>query len=208
MSIDVLGNLFGSVNRVKILRLFLFNEMDQYEKEDIVNFTKVPTAKITKELNTLEKVGIIKKTSFFKEVENKKTGKITKKRTSGYIANNKFMYFRSLQSMLIKSAPVDENGLGKKIKKAGSIKAIIVSGLFIQDNDSVVDLLVIGDRIKMPVLRNAISTIESELGKPLKYTVFTTSDFKYRLTMYDRLVRDILDYPHVIIHDSMGIDNL
>jgi hypothetical protein len=208
MSIDVLGNLFGSVNRVKILRLFLFNEMDQYEKEDIVNFTKVPTAKITKELNTLEKVGIIKKTSFFKEVENKKTGKITKKRTSGYIANNKFMYFRSLQSMLIKSAPVDENGLGKKIKKAGSIKAIIVSGLFIQDNDSVVDLLVIGDRIKMPVLRNAISTIESELGKPLKYTVFSTSDFKYRLTMYDRLVRDILDYPHVIIHDSMGIDNL
>jgi len=208
MSIDVLGNLFGSVNRVKLLRLFLFNEMEQYEKEQIVSFTKVPGAKITKELNTLEKVGVIKKTSFFKEVENKKTGKITKKRTSGYVANNKFMYFRSLQSMLIKSAPVDENGLSKKLRKAGKVNAIIVAGLFIQDPDSVVDLLVIGDKLKMSVLRTAIATIESELGKSLRYTVFSTSDFKYRLTMYDRLVRDILDYPHVIIHDSMGIDNL
>mgnify|MGYP000923220386 CR=1 FL=1 len=208
MSIDVLGNLFGSVNRVKLLRLFLFNEMEQYEKDQIINFTKVPSTKIVKELNTLEKVGVIKKTSFFKEIENKKTGKITKKRVTGYVANPKFMYFRSLQSMLIKSAPVDENGLGKRLKKAGKINAIIVSGLFIQDPDSVVDLLVIGDKIKMSVLRNTISTIESEIGKPLRYTVFSTSDFKYRLTMYDRLVRDILDYPHVILHDSIGIENL
>lgn len=208
MSLDVLGNLFGSVNRVKLLRLFLFNETDQYEKSEIVSFTKVPAAKITKELNTLEKIGIIKKVSFFKENTNKKTGKVTKKRVSGYVSNPKFMYFRSLQSMLIKSAPVDENGLGKKLKKAGKINAIIVSGLFIQDPDSVVDLLVIGDRLKMSVLRNAISTIESEIGKSLKYTVFSTSDFKYRLTMYDRLVRDILDYPHVIIHDSIGIESL
>jgi hypothetical protein len=208
MSIDVLGNLFGSINRVKLLRLFLFNEMEQYEKEQIVSFTKVPSGKIVKELNTLIKVGIIKKTSFFKEIENKKTGKISKKRTQGYVANPKFMYFRSLQSLLIKSAPVDENGIGKRIKKVGSVKAIIVSGLFIQDPDSVVDLLVIGDRIKMSVLRNTIATIESEIGKPLRYTIFSTSDFKYRLTMYDRLVRDILDYPHVIIMDSIGIENL
>ena len=208
MSIDILGNLFGSVNRVKLLRLFLFNEMEQYEKSQIIKFTKVPSAKITKELNVLEKVGVIKKTSFFKESENKKTGKITKKRITGYVSNSKFMYFRSLQSMLIKSAPVDENGIGKRLKKAGAIKTIIVSGLFIQDPDSVVDLLVVGNNIKMSVLRNTISTIESEIGKPLKYTVFSESDFKYRLTMCDRLVRDILDYPHVILHDTIGIEEL
>jgi hypothetical protein len=34
------------------------------------------------------------------------------------------------------------------------------------------------------------------LGKELAYAVFDTNDFKYRVSMYDKLLRDMFDYPH------------
>ena len=47
--------------------------------------------------------------------------------------------------------------------------------------------------------------MESEIGKELRYAFFDTQEFKYRMSIYDKLVRDILDYPHTVLVDKMGI---
>jgi hypothetical protein len=54
-------------------------------------------------------------------------------------------------------------------------------------------------------LERAIRDIESEVGKELTYAAFKTDDFIYRLGMYDKFIRDILDYPHEKILDKIGI---
>jgi hypothetical protein len=41
--------------------------------------------------------------------------------------------------------------------------------------------------------------LEAEIGAELVYAVFDTKEFIYRLNMYDKLVRDILDYPHEVL---------
>jgi hypothetical protein len=41
--------------------------------------------------------------------------------------------------------------------------------------------------------------MEAEIGGELSYAVFETKEFLYRLNMYDKLVRDILDYPHEVV---------
>ena len=46
--------------------------------------------------------------------------------------------------------------------------------------------------------------IESEIGKELRYAYFSTEDFQYRLSMCDKLTRDILDYPHKKILNKLG----
>ncbi|MCR4311355.1 MAG: hypothetical protein NUV54_02190, partial [Candidatus Taylorbacteria bacterium] len=69
-------------------------------------------------------------------------------------------------------------------------------GVFIQDTDSRIDLLIVGDLLRTPALETVIRNIEAEIGKELRYAVFETADFEYRFGMYDKLVRDILDYPH------------
>jgi hypothetical protein len=43
------------------------------------------------------------------------------------------------------------------------------------------------------------------VGKELRYAFFSTDEFKYRMSMYDKLVRDILDYPHKVLLDKLGI---
>jgi hypothetical protein len=50
-----------------------------------------------------------------------------------------------------------------------------------------------------------IHTLESELGSELRYAVFETSDFSYRLNIYDKLIRDVFDFPHEKILDRIGI---
>ena len=48
-------------------------------------------------------------------------------------------------------------------------------------------------------IEGGIRKLEAEIGMELAYTVFDTKEFIYRLNMYDKLVRDILDYPHEVI---------
>ena len=82
-SMDTLGKLFGSNAIVKILRLFLFNPTTIFETSEIVHRTKVQSETVRFEISMLERIGLIKKKSFYKEIE-KERGKrmvIAKKRS-------------------------------------------------------------------------------------------------------------------------------
>ena len=96
----------------------------------------------------------------------------------------------------------DRNALLKTFKKAGKVKLIIVSGAFIKSKDSRVDLLIVGDKIKRKTVEDGLKKIESEIGTELTYAVFDTEEFVYRLNMYDKLVRDILDFTHEVLLES------
>lgn len=200
----MLEKLFGSAARVKILKLFLMNTNEIIEKSDVEKRTKVNQSSATKELNLLEKIGLIQQRSFFKE-KKYKSGKTKKIRTKGYIVDHNHKLFNSLQSLLIKNSPMTNNTIVKKVGKYGKIKLIVISGIFIQDPDSRVDLLIVGDEIREKSMKNTISVMESEIGKQIRYSIFETEDFKYRLGVYDRLIRDILDYPHDVIFDRLGL---
>ena len=80
-----------------------------------------------------------------------------------------------------------------------------VSGVFIQKPDSRVDLLIVGDRIKSTSLDRIIRNLEAQIGKELRYASFSTKEFRYRLNVYDRLIRDILDFPHEPVLDRIGV---
>ena len=201
---ETLEKLFGGAAIVKILRLFLMNPNEIIEKADVQKRAKVTTANVNAELKMLEEVGLLKQKSFFKEktYKNKKSKKVRQK---GYIVDSEHNLFVPLQHLLVKSSPMSSTSMVEKLGKHGKVKVVIVSGIFIQDPDSRVDLLVVGDSIKEKPMKNAISVMESEIGKQIRYSIFETEDFKYRMGVYDRLVRDILDYPHKVILDKVGL---
>jgi len=98
--------------------------------------------------------------------------------------------------LILKAAPANRPALQKRISQLGGVKLAILAGIFINAENSRVDLLLVGDSIKKPRLNNFLSWLESEVGKELNYVVMSTDEFKYRLDMYDRFIRDILEYPH------------
>ena len=67
------------------------------------------------------------------------------------------------------------------------------------------DIFIVGNNINKRSLDNAIKSIEAELGKELVYVFFETQDYQYRLGMYDKLIRDVLDYPHEVLLDKISL---
>jgi hypothetical protein len=189
---ETLSKLFGSETKVKIIRLFLFNPETVFEVKDITERTKSNVSKVRRELSDLEKIHLIKV----------RVGKNSKK---GFILNSQFAYITPLQNFLINLEPLNQKEIVRRISRLGSIKLLIIAGVFIQEAESRLDILIVGDNVKKATLENTMKTLESEIGKELKFAYFTTEDFKYRLGMFDKLIRDILDYPHKKVLNRLGI---
>jgi hypothetical protein len=215
----ILGKIFGSSARVKLLRLFLFNPDQAYELSDAVQHVKVDKSKVRNELATLNRAGFIKRRSFYKQAVKKKAktraGSITlreskhemkKKRVYGWILDQKFPYLDAFQKFLINSTQFKDKDILKRLSKAGKLKLLVITGVFMRNLDSRLDVLVVGDRIRKPLLESGIKSMEADLGKELRYAVFSVNDFQYRLRLYDKLVRDVFDYPHRKIIDRIGIE--
>lgn len=204
---EILGKLFGSQEKVKIMRLFLFNPEQGFDISDISKKTKSDQKEVRKEVLELEKIGLIKKRIFFKDInkENNEKTETLKKKTNGWILNRIFPYLTELQGLLINAQLIRHGEILNRLSNVGKLKAVIVAGVFIQDWDSRVDLLIVGDGLKKNSVDNAIKTIESEIGREINYAAFETSDFLYRFGVCDKLIRDILDYSHEKILDKIGI---
>ena len=202
---ETLGILFDSQARVKIIRLFLFNQEMTYDFLDICNKSKVKTNEAKKELSLLKKAGLIKTRSFYKTITRKKGKKQIelKKKKKGWCLDLSFSYMGALRELLLSTESLEHANIVKKLSSAGKLKFVLVAGVFIQDPDSRLDMLVVGDGIRKSTIEKCIKDIESEIGKELAYAYFDTEDFKYRLGMYDKLVRDALDYPHKILLDKI-----
>lgn len=204
---ETLSKLFSGEARVKIMRLFLFNPQLIFSVAQVVEKAKVPARVVKAEIEVLQKSGMIRGQKSVQLVKSKKRGKIVevKKKILGWHLDQNFEYLLPLQNLLINTRPLRSNEIVKKFSNAGKIKLLIVSGVFIQNPDSRVDVLVVGDNLKKGYLDRTVKNIEAEIGKELVFASFETADFQYRLGMYDKLIRDILDYPHQKLLDKLNI---
>lgn len=205
---EILIAIFGSPARVKLLRLFLFNEGVAFFVKEIADRTKCGTSLVKKELNVLAKVDLIKKKHIIKEVEVTKGKKVIVKKVTGvgYILNEKFSYKDPLKNLLTVASIQADESLAKKFSGVGKVKMVVAAGVFIQNWDSRVDLLIVGEELNLNKIESIIGNIEAEIGKEISYSAFETADFEYRMGIHDRLVRDILDYPHVTLLDRLGVE--
>ncbi|OGI73398.1 hypothetical protein A2737_01240 [Candidatus Nomurabacteria bacterium RIFCSPHIGHO2_01_FULL_41_71] len=181
---QILGKILGGESRVKIMRLFLLNKSKIFGSKEISKRSRVDTAIVGRELKLLQSINFIKK------------------RSSGFSWNDAFRYKREMEDLLIMADTPDKEVILSSFKKTGKLKLLLLSGIFIKNKDSRVDILIIGDGIKKGKVEEAVRKLEAEIGTELSYAVFETKEFIYRLNMFDKLVRDILDFPHEVVLET------
>jgi len=187
---DALSKLFCTSARLKLLRLFLFNTNTFFSAREASFRAKISLPVAHKELATLAGIGIIRR--------RKAKGQI------GYSANRSFAYFEPLAAFLRETTVVGPQEILKILRKVGNLRLVVLTGLFSGALEPKVDLLIVGDRLHESVLARAVHTIEADLGREIRYAVFSTQDFRYRSGVYDRLLRDVFDYKHKVILDKLG----
>lgn len=193
---DILEKIFNSAHRAKIMKLFLFNPDTPFDVKSVISKVKSRERDVRKELLLLEKIQFLKKKSFRNS---------SQKKMNGFVLNTTFGYIEPIREFLIKVSAFNSQMLIKKISQTGRIKLIVVSGIFLQDFETRVDLLVVGDRIQKNIFDRMISGLEADMGREIHYATLETEDFKYRLGVGDKLVRDIFDYKHEVIYNKIGL---
>ena len=164
---ETLTAIFGSQARVKLLRLFLFNENNAFFVKEIVVRTKCRAILVKKELGILTKVDLIRKKRLVKEVEITRGKKVIIKKMTGvgYVLNDKFPYRDPLKNLLTVASIQADESLAKKFSGVGKVKMVVAAGVFIQNWDSRVDLLIVGEELNLHKIESIIKNIESEIGK-------------------------------------------
>src|SRR4051812_14750799 len=121
------SHIFGSEAKVKIMRLFIFNPGGTFNPKEVAKRSQVDSTRTRGVLQNLVKAGLIKK------------------RAKGYVLNTAYKYLPAMENFLIDAAPINERDIIRKVSKAGHLKLISISGVFLHDRDSRVDILVVGD---------------------------------------------------------------
>lgn len=199
----ILAKLFSSEALVKIMRLFLMNQEAGFENKDVSKHCRTKPAATKRELQLLQSIGFVKKASFYRNVKIRNI--VKKKKVTGWFTNTDFPYLSALFDLLITSKSVDKKDLASRIKKTGKVKMLVVAGAFLKDDESRLDILAVGDGISQKKFENVVRNLESEIGTELRYSAFTIEEFKYRVSMYDKLVCDVFDYNHEVVFTTPGL---
>ena len=186
---DPLSKLFDSPARVKLLRLFLFNPRISFDIPDAARRARVPVPVANKEIALFLRAGLVRRSK--------------RSRARRFVLRDDFKYLAAFQSLLL-NAPARGEDIVRRLRSAGGIKFVALSGIFVGEWDRTLDLLVVGDRISERKLKGRIRRLEAELGKELRYALLSSSDFVYRLNMNDKLLRDVFDYTHRILLDRIN----
>ena len=178
--------LFGSADKMKIVRIFVFNPDKSFAVDAAALHVGLTKARVQKEIKNLLKISLVSR------------------KARGFVLNKTFPYLASLREFLSATNP-DGAEILQKMKGVGKIQLLALAGIFIRNPESRLDILVVGDKMKKLALDKVLRSLESRIGKELAFSVFDTDDFKYRVSMRDKLVLDVLDFPHEKIVNKLGI---
>jgi hypothetical protein len=185
---DPLGKLFGSAARVKLLRALIFNPETAFSMSDLSARLATAPAKLRPELAALRAAGVVRRAG-----------------ATRYALEKRSPHFAAVDRFIRDTTAAEPGDLKRALKQAGNPEVVVLAGFFMGLPEGSVDLLVVGDALKERALARAVRGIEAELGREIRYAVLSSGDFRYRKGVYDRLLRDIFDYPHRIIIDKIGL---
>ncbi len=117
-----------------------------------------------------------------------------------YIVNHKHKIIPEIKQSLLKNQRSFEDELFTSIKKLGEIKGAFLSGVFTGQPQLPVDLLLIG-KISLGKLEKFLQNCKKIMGVEINYSIMTVDEFLMRRDTFDRFLKDIFDYRHVVVHD-------
>ena len=187
------------------------NPEDVFDISEMVKRSKVDRDTIRAEIRMFQEIGFIRPKTVIKMApkKNQKNGngkndELEKRKIDGYILDVQFPYLAALRALVTEIA-VGKEDVSARFRNAGQMKLIIVAGVFIDEEDSRLDILLVGDKLKKKNIENSLRRLEAELGKELIYGIMETTEFEYRFGMYDKFIRDVLDYPHLVVLNKLKL---
>ncbi len=189
--LQILENFLGGQNKVKLWKVFVLNPVKDFVLKDLIRLTKIKHDTLILELRDLMKLGIVK------------AGK--KEKIIVYKTNRNFPLLSEITEMILTVIPRSVDKILEKLNRLNRLKVVLLSGFFTTSKftNSNLDLLLVFEKIPDNV-DVIVSELEYSIGKELAYSALDQTDFKYRHSIGDKLIRDVLDFEHIVAMDKLS----
>lgn len=118
-----------------------------------------------------------------------------------YMLNLRHPQVPLLKQELLKSEKPWDDELFTNLRKLGQLTGIFLSGLFVGQNQPPVDLLLVG-KANLQKLDAFLKNSQKLFGRELNYSIMGQEEFVNRRDTFDRFLKDIFDYPHIVVLDE------
>lgn len=212
----MIEQLFGSKTRVKLLQLFYQNPNRSFYVREITRKIDEQINSVRRELANLLNIGII-------------TSDTTNNKLY-YEVNQSFEHYAALSSMfggktfkakkapkatksneaeMVPTEPVVEavvevavtDPFALELLKTGNVSLAVYTGQFTRDETPGVDVVIVGD-VNHAAVEHAIADLETAEKKELRYSIFSTDEFKYRKQVNDRFISNLLAAKNIVLIDK------
>lgn len=209
----MLEKLFGSVSRVKLLKIFLLNPDKKYYIRQLARDLKLQVNSVRRELGNLEEFGLLvsddNNSINLAPVSNgRKAPAIVEEKSSNlkekkyYWVNKSFILFSEIKSLIVKSQILAGESFIISLKKFCEPKFILLSGMFVNNTNSPTDVLIVAD-IKKENLLQIINDLEGEMGREINFTLMDEEEFMYRQEIADVFLHSLLNSRRMILLDKI-----
>ena len=182
MSLVLFDTLFGSKARARLIRFFLVNPGVEFSTAHITEKTLISRSDAIRELSRLTKMKFL--------FERSRKGR------KHFIVNEDFPFYTELKSLVSKLNVHAQSQVFRKLKIIGEVKLILISGLFLNYPKSKVDMILVVNNVNRTKLKHAVTYLEAEVGKEIRYVLINSEELHYRLNMLDRFFIEFLEGPH------------
>lgn len=179
-------DLITSKSRIKLLNVFLSDPSEMYHVRELVRKTNDEINAVRRELQFLEKKGIL--------IKEPRANRVY------YSLSKNYPFYFDLLQMGAKTIGLGRDIFKNKVK-IGKVKYVMFSGRFVRrvkKSADEVDLLVVGT-IVLPELSLLVRNEEKRLGREINYTAMTEEEFEFRKKKRDPFIYSILSGSRVML---------
>lgn len=190
-NIAMLERLFTSRVRVRLLTLFVTHPAEAFYIRQISRITGETYNNVRLELQNLSELGLIQ--------EERRTN------ATYYKANGEHFLFPELKLLILKTEAIGDR-LRDALSTLGDIRVAFIYGSTAKGTEvtsSDIDLMVIGE-VDLDTLDRTIDSIEEELGRTVKYTLFSVEEWQERVMQENSFVIDVLTHEKVFLIGNLN----
>lgn len=198
----MIEQLFGSKTRARLLYLLFRSPKKSFYVREMAREIGAQLNAVRREIANLEKLGLIGLDKQKKKKDSYEYSAVGS-RAKYYSLRSDSLLYPELKSLLLKTQVLKEREMVEQIKKkAGSIKLMLLTGIFTDSSDIATDMLLVG-QVKPLVLARTIKSFEKKFGKVIRYTVMTKKEFSERKEVGDKFLYSIFDSKHLVVVNEL-----
>lgn len=206
--LTILDQLFGGPSKMKLWKVFFLNTTKEFTLKQLTSLTRLRSERLIPDLRDLMRQGVIRasKKQILVDDMQKETQVV-------YRINPEFPLMSPIIETILAAVPRSAERVLEHIQSLPRLKTVLLAGFFtsklgmaaipFSTTQSPIDMLLIFEKVPNQV-NEIVTELERNLGRELRYAALDQEDFKYRHSIGDKLIRDVLDFDHIVAMDKMG----